>query len=116
MANQQSSGEIVRYRIAPHMKTLLQALKANKNEDKKSIHADKEKKEKKEGNRRSKSPQRLTERSSSTLKKTLTSRSDKNSLAGDAKQEDKIILEPATKDKCNFVCYGIPDVYMPGMY
>jgi hypothetical protein len=120
MTSQHSSGEIVRYRIAPHVKTFLQSFKIGKKDDDEKSEKDKKQERKAEPNKSKgdTSQQHLTDRSISSVKKTVTSRSDgKASMLETINDENSVNdskSESVSKDKCNLICYGLPDIYMLG--
>jgi hypothetical protein len=126
MTNQHSSGEIVRYRIAPHVKTFLQSFKVGKKDDDKKSEKDKKQERKVEANKskevnmsQQQQQSHLTDRSIASVKKTVTSRSDKNSLFETKNDENSLSdskSESINRDKCNLVCYGLPDIFMLGSY
>lgn len=121
LTSPQAIGEIIRYRISPHIKQML-INKAKKEEESQKKQAqnldakDAAKKDaKKDAKDKAKSPMR-------TDKKSLPATAD--SLQIDEKQQqqkDELELNELkelqnlaiiTKEKCNMVCYGVPDVYL----
>jgi hypothetical protein len=108
LSTQQSIGEIIRYRISPHIKLIL-AAKAKKEEETKkpAVAADK-----KDGNKKGELKNEKKETKSAI---TIVSMDEnkKNVEADLIKYENELKeLEKIKKENINMVCYGLPDVIM----
>ena len=129
LENRQSSGEIVRFRISPHIKhILMEAAKkeeeskvsSNEKEAKKDAKKDAKKETIKE-EKKSKSPVKSSAPVAkspprSPTKKQQESSDDIMSSQREAEEENKLIhlqkLMQLRKENCNMVCYGLPDIFM----
>lgn len=121
LEGRQSSGEIIRYRVSPHLKHLL--TEAKKEEESKAAAAQETKKEpKKESKKDEKKSKdsvpvaKSPARSKSPSKKYQESSQDIMSSQREADEENKMILfqklSAVRNENCNMVCYGLPDVFM----
>ena len=131
LENRQSSGEIIRFKISPHIKYMLTEA-SKKEEENKAINSEKDAKKdaKKEGKKdtvkdekKSKSPAKSSApatksppRSKSPTKKQQESSDDILASQREAEEENRLIhlqkLMQLKKENCNMVCYGLPDVFM----
>jgi len=103
--NRQSCGEIVRYRVSPHIKNALSEVK--KEEDKVLVVVDK-----------TKVKEALDKKKESEENTTLVSSSEKEEEEARKNEEEMRQaefmrkLERLKMENLNMVCYGIPDIYM----
>jgi hypothetical protein len=108
LSTQQSIGEIIRYRISPHIKLILAAKTKKEEETKKpAVAADK-----KDGNKKGELKNEKKE-SKSAITIVTIDESKKNVEADLIKYENELKeLEKIKKENINMVCYGLPDVIM----
>ena len=111
--NRQSCGEVIRYRLSPHVKKILSDV-AKKEEETKPVQADKDKKEKitKKDTEAAKSPMKSAKMDESIV-------SAENIEASESSHHDELKriefiknLERLRKENSNMILYGLPDIYL----
>ena len=131
LENRQSVGEIVRFRVSPHVKEIIQNnIKKEELKKQQQAEKEKEKKEKKDtkagGSERTKSPgnNKKSEKPSemaatARLASEITAQSVSelsHSSQADAEEQKHLelvkMLSQIKKEYFNMVCYGLPDVFM----
>jgi hypothetical protein len=132
--NRQSSGEIVRYRTAPHHKFLLEE-KARKEEEKRAqAEKEKEKKDTKKDTKKDavkaseapKSPRKKGDSAKQEVKSAVVEETPAvvdpaveaeekariEALEQEKRQQRLNDLSKLRKENLNMICFGLPDVYM----
>jgi hypothetical protein len=112
LENRQSCGEIVRYRVSPHIKSVLFEVKKD---DEKLVVPDKTKA--KEGAKELGTNKKESEEKLTSLDGSGGDGGEKEEEARRTEEEMKQAefmrnLERIRMDNLNMVCYGIPDVYL----
>ena len=126
MENRQSVGEIIRFKVSPHVKKIIEDnIKREELKKQQQAEKEKEKKEKKDtkaGSERNKSPSNKKGEKPSELPRTTSGAvqstedlSDQPSLVDIEEQKHLELLKSLSqikKENFNMVCYGLPDVFM----
>jgi len=121
--NRQSCGEVVRYRVSPHLKFILtESPKKEEKDDKKTQLANipEKKDDKKDKNKKETIKEKSPSRSKSPAKKVDPSAAAQENLAENntKEQEEEKRAEMISnlarlrRENYNMICYGLPDIYM----
>ena len=130
LENRQSCGEIIRYKVSPHLKQILMDNQKKFEERKQSVvekggKEGKQKDKDKEGKEKDKPTAAAKQTKSKSVERIKSAKSEppKEKTQEEDEEAIKIKLEEENKfrllkelaklrqENCNMICYGIPDIY-----
>jgi len=124
--DRQSCGEIVRNRVSPHIKLIIEQ-NLKKEEEMKQTLLEREKKEKKDKENKKESSKESKNKSATEKKQNEAAKVEQVVSNIQEEQEDQAVqkeleemriadliknFSKIKKENCNLVCYGLPDVYL----